>query len=242
MTSILEICAYSIADCIEAECGGAGRVELCSSMPEGGITPSYGTIITVRKHTNITMNVMIRPRGGNFVYTEHEIRIMLEDISMSKRCGADGLVFGCLTADGEVDVNACRRLLDKANPLPVTFHRAFDRCRHPEQALEEIIKLGFSRLLTSGQQPTAEEGISLLQQMVVQSAKRILIMPGSGITPDNIAEIAAKTGANEFHTSAQAVRGKGTDAGTVAKCVEKIKNIYTVAGVSETQIKHLSAN
>ncbi|MDR0753962.1 MAG: copper homeostasis protein CutC [Prevotellaceae bacterium] len=222
---LLEICTYSIADCIEAQCGGADRVELCSSMAENGLTPSYGTVLTVRRRIDITMHVMIRPRGGNFVYSEPETQIMLEDIRMAKRCGANGLVFGCLTEDGSIDTNVCRRLLDEANPLPVTFHRAFDECSHPEQALEEIIKMGFARLLTSGQRPTAEEGILLLQRLAAQSANRIIIMPGGGIMPNNITEIAIKTGTVEFHTSAQAIRGNGTDAATVAKCVEKIKNI-----------------
>ncbi|MDR2293257.1 MAG: copper homeostasis protein CutC [Prevotellaceae bacterium] len=225
MMPLLEICTYSIADCIEAQYGGADRVELCSSMSESGLTPSYGTILTVRRYIDITMHVMIRPRGGNFVYSELEMQIMLEDIRMAKRCGANGLVFGCLTADGDIDTNVCCRLLDEANPLPVTFHRAFDECKHPEQALEEIIKMGFSRLLTSGQRPTAEEGIPLLQKLIAQSENRIIIMPGSGITPNNIAEIAIKTGTKEFHTSAQAIRGNGADAKTVAKCVEQIKNI-----------------
>ncbi|MDR2651784.1 MAG: copper homeostasis protein CutC [Prevotellaceae bacterium] len=225
MTPLLEICTYTITDCIEAQRGGADRVELCSSMSEGGTTPSYGTMIAVRRHIDIAMNVMIRPRDGNFAYNEHELQIMLDDIRMAKHCGADGLVFGCLTTNNEVDVSVCRLLMDEAKPLSVTFHRAFDECKHPEQALEQIISLGFSRLLTSGQRVTAEDGIQLLRQLVVQSANRIIIMPGSGITPENIEKIAVETGAKEFHTSAQATRGKGTKAETVAKCVEKIKNI-----------------
>jgi copper homeostasis protein len=225
MKPLLEICTYTIADCIEAQRGGAARVELCSNMHEGGTTPSYGTIATVRKHINIGVNVMIRPRGGNFVYSEHEVQIMLHDIRMAKRCGADGLVFGCLTVSGEVDFDICSLLINEANPLPVTFHRAFDRCNNPEQALEKIIKLGYTRLLTSGQRNTAEEGIELLRRLVAQAGNRIAIMPGSGITPDNIAKIACETHAAEFHTSAQAVRGKGCNAQTVAQCIEIIKNI-----------------
>ncbi|MDR1554039.1 MAG: copper homeostasis protein CutC [Prevotellaceae bacterium] len=229
MTPLLEICTYTINDCIEAQRGGADRIELCSNMPEGGTTPSCGTMIAVRKHIDIAMHVMIRPRGGNFVYDKHEVRIMLDDIRMAKHCGTNGLVFGCLTADYEVDINVCRLLIDEANPLPVTFHRAFDECKHPEQSLEKIINLGFSRLLTSGQCAVAEDGIQLLRQLVKQSANRIIIMPGSGITPNNIEKIAIETGANEFHTSAQAIRGKGTKAETVAKCVEKLKVLNLTA-------------
>ncbi|MDR2126121.1 MAG: copper homeostasis protein CutC [Prevotellaceae bacterium] len=225
MSLVLEICAYSIIDCIEAQCGGANRVELCEDMRTGGITPSYETVTGVRKHTNIPIHVMIRPRGGNFVYNEREIQIMLKSIRMAKHCGVSGLVFGCLTAAGDIDLTVCNRLMNEAQPLPVTFHRAFDKCRHPEQALEDIIKLGFARLLTSGQQPDAETGIPMLQQIVGQSANRIIIMPGSGINPDNIVKIARATGVNELHTSAQAVRGNGTDSATVAKCMEKIKRI-----------------
>ncbi|MDR0420749.1 MAG: copper homeostasis protein CutC [Prevotellaceae bacterium] len=225
MKPLLEICTYTVADCLEAQRGGADRIELCSNMHDGGITPSYGTVKTIRKHINIGMNVMIRPRGGNFVYNEYEIQIMLDDIRMAKHCGADGLVFGCLTSDGEIDTDVCKRLLDEANPLPVTFHRAFDECNNPCRALEQIINAGFVRLLTSGQRRTAEEGIMLLQQLVLQAANRIIIMPGSGITPNNIVKIACETHASEFHTSAQLVRGKGSDASIVAQCVEKIKNI-----------------
>ncbi|MDR1197896.1 MAG: copper homeostasis protein CutC [Prevotellaceae bacterium] len=225
MKPLLEICTYTIDDCIEAQRGGAMRVELCTGMNDGGITPSYGTVINVRKCINMAMYVMIRPRGGNFVYNEHEIQIMIDDIRMAKHCGADGLVFGCLTADGEVNEDVCKLLMNEAKPLPVTFHRAFDKCNNPRQALEKIIELGFLRLLTSGQQNTAEEGITLLRQLVLQAENRIIVMPGSGITPDNIVKIARETHAAEYHTSAQYVRGKGSDAATVAQCIKKIENI-----------------
>ena len=198
-----EICANSVASCKAAQEGGADRVELCAGIPEGGTTPSYGMIATARKSINIGLNVIIRPRGGDFLYSEDEIQEMIEDIRTAKSLGADGLVFGCLKADGSVDMEVMKRLMDEAGDTPVTFHRAFDHCSDPYHALEDIISCGCCRILTSGCRPTALEGAELLAELVKRAEDRIIIMPGCGIKEGNIAEIARLSGAREFHFSAR---------------------------------------
>ena len=191
---------------MEAEAGGASRVELCAGIPEGGTTPSYGEIKTAQALTSqIAINVIIRPRGGDFLYTEAEIQSMLLDIELCKQLGVHGVVFGCLTQEGDIDVPLMRRLIEAAKPLSVTCHRAFDVCRDPFAALEQLIELGCDRILTSGQQSTAEKGIPLLKQLVEKAGDRIIIMPGCGVRENNIARIEAETGAKEFHTSTRSV-------------------------------------
>lgn len=197
----LEICANSVASCLEAQKGGAHRVELCASIPEGGTTPSYATIALVRELLNIKLHVIIRPRGGDFLYSPLEHKIMLNDIEAAKKLHADGVVIGCLTPQGDIDMQRNRELIDAAEGMSVTFHRAFDMCRNPFESLENIISLGCDRILTSGQQPKAEQGIPLIKQLVRQAGERIIIMPGSGINEYNIAKIARETGAKEFHLS-----------------------------------------
>lgn len=199
-----EVCANSVESCIEAERGGADRVELCASIPEGGITPSYGEIKQARSLLKkARLHVIIRPRGGDFLYSELELRRMEEDIDAAREIGADGVVFGCLKADGSVETSACSRLLRHAEGLSVTFHRAFDRCREPLKALEDIIRLGFNRILTSGQAATAEEGIGLLASLERQSAGRIAVMAGCGVNERNIRKIFLATGIHEYHFSAR---------------------------------------
>lgn len=206
MKRIIEICANSAQSCVEAEMGGASRVELCAGIPEGGTTPSYGEIKTAQALTStIDINVIIRPRGGDFLYTEAEVEAMLLDIELCKQLGVHGVVFGCLTSEGDIDVPLMRRLIEAAKPLSVTCHRAFDVCRDPFAALEQLIELGCDRILTSGQQSTAEKGIPLLKQLVECAGQRIIIMPGCGVREGNIARIEAETGAREFHTSARSV-------------------------------------
>lgn len=206
MKRIIEICANSAQSCVEAEMGGASRVELCAGIPEGGTTPSYGEIKTAQALTStIDINVIIRPRGGDFLYTEAEVEAMLLDIELCKQLGVHGVVFGCLTSEGDIDVPLMRRLIEAAKPLSVTCHRAFDVCRDPFAALEQLIELGCDRILTSGQQSTAEKGIPLLKQLVEKAGERIIIMPGCGVREGNIARIEAETGAREFHTSARSV-------------------------------------
>ncbi|MBK5196181.1 MAG: copper homeostasis protein CutC [Proteiniphilum sp.] len=199
----LEICANSVASCLEAQKGGAYRVELCAAIPEGGTTPSYGDIALARELLEIKLNVIIRPRGGDFLYSALEHKIMLKDIENARKLGADGVVIGCLTAEGEVDMQRNRELIDAAEGMSVTFHRAFDMCRDPFESLEKIISLGCDRILTSGLQPRAEQDIGLLKQLVVKAGERIIIMPGSGVNAQNITRIARESGAREFHLSAR---------------------------------------
>lgn len=198
-----EICANSVASCIAAQEGGADRVELCAGIPEGGTTPSFGMIRNARESIDIALNVIIRPRGGDFLYSESELQEMVYDIQAVKELGADGLVFGCLRPDGSVDMEAMSVLMEAAGETPVTFHRAFDHTSDPFKALEDIISLGCTRILTSGCRPTALEGADLLAQLVEKAAGRIIIMPGCGVREGNIAEIARLSGAREFHFSAR---------------------------------------
>ena len=203
MTYKFEICANSVASCIAAQKGGADRVELCAGIPEGGTTPSFGMIRNARECIDIALNVIIRPRGGDFLYSENELREMVYDIQAAKELGADGLVFGCLCPDGSVDMKAMAVLMEAAGDTPVTFHRAFDHTSDPFKALEDIISLGCTRILTSGCRPTALEGADLLAQLVEKASDRIIIMPGCGVREGNIAEIARLSGAREFHFSAR---------------------------------------
>jgi len=255
-----EVCANSVESCIAAQQGGADRVELCAGIPEGGTTPSYGEIRQARRVLDegaarglkaTRLHVIIRPRGGDFLYTELELQRMLDDIRICRELGADGVVFGCLRPDGSLDTEANARLLEAArqrptpsrptpqtptpspsqgegsldtfssddatsnanqDPLPsggagggcsITFHRAFDRCANPTAALEELIRQGFDRVLTSGQQPTAEQGIPLLRQLHQQAAGRIIILAGCGVNEQNIRRIYDETGVSEFHFSAR---------------------------------------
>ena len=205
-----EICANSVESCVEAQRGGANRVELCAGMPEGGTTPSYGDVVVARRLLTTTkLHVIIRPRGGDFLYSDLEKEIMLEDVRMARRLGVDGVVFGALTAEGDVDMEFMRQLMEEAEGMSVTFHRAFDVCRDPFVALEQIIELGCERILTSGQMPKAEEGVELLRELVERAGERIIIMPGCGVNASNIVHIAETTGASEFHFSARSKRDSG---------------------------------
>lgn len=205
-----ENCANSVESCLEAQRAGIDRVELCAGIPEGGTTPSYGDILVARKLLTATkLHVIIRPRGGDFLYSDVEKEIMLEDLRMARRLCVDGVVFGALTASGDVDMEFMQRLMAEAEGLSVTFHRAFDVCRDPFLALEQIIELGCHRILTSGQMPKAEEGTVLLKQLVERAGERIVIMPGCGVNAGNIAHIAEATGAREFHFSGRSKRESG---------------------------------
>lgn len=199
----LEICAGSVESVIAARNGGAARVELCAALEIGGITPSKGLIAQARQVEGIDLNVIIRPRGGDFLYDEYEAACMIEDIRTCKQLGADGVVIGALTADGDIDTALCSRLVAAAGGMSVTFHRAFDMCRNPQKALEDIIAMGCHRLLTSGQAATAHEGIPLIKELVQQACGRIIIMPGCGVGSHNAAGILQATGAVEIHASAR---------------------------------------
>lgn len=201
----IEICANSVESAIRAQEGGASRVELCAALPEGGTTPSWGQITVVRERLSIPLHIIIRPRGGDFLYTPQEQEIMYHDIRLAAQSGADGIVTGCLTPEGDIDIPAMKKLIEAAGNLSVTFHRAFDLCRDPFCALEDIIGLGCDRLLTSGQAGTAEKGIPLLKKLQQQARDRIIVMPGCGIGPANILRIAQETGTHEFHLSGRQV-------------------------------------
>ncbi|RZK41691.1 MAG: copper homeostasis protein CutC [Pedobacter sp.] len=199
----LEVCANSYASAQAAEKGGAIRVELCENMAEGGTTPSYGTIRLSTANLKIQVWPIIRPRGGDFLYSGNEFDLMKADIEVCKELGCGGVVFGILTANGNVDKARCKELIDFAYPLPAAFHRAFDMCADLEQGLEDLIELGFVRVLTSGGEETAYGGLTRINELVRQANCRIEIMPGAGINPENIIEIKEKTGANVFHSSAR---------------------------------------
>ncbi len=198
----IEICANSVESAVNAQSAGAARVELCAGIPEGGTTPSFGTIIHARELLTTTeLNVIIRPRGGDFLYSSLELDIMYDEIRTAREVGVDGVVFGCLDENGNVNMEVMKILVEAADGMNITFHRAFDMCRNPRRALEDIIDLGIHRILTSGAQPTAEQGIPLLKSLVDQAEDRIIIMPGCGINAGNIRRIAEETGAKEFHFS-----------------------------------------
>jgi copper homeostasis protein len=204
----LEICIDGVSSAHAARKGGADRVELCANLPEGGTTPSSGMIRAVRQVFPGGLMVIIRPRGYDFLYTQDEMEVMLEDIRISRQLGADGVVIGCLDADGTVDSERCGRLIDAAGPLDVTFHRAFDMTRDPAEALEAIHSLGVRRILTSGGKSDVPQGMGVIAELVKQSAGRVSLMPGGGVTPENLAEIVAVTGVREIHLSArQPVQG-----------------------------------
>lgn len=199
---LVEVCANGVESCIAAQEGGADRVELCAGIPEGGTTPSYGEIKVARRVLTTTrLHVIIRPRGGDFLYSDLEVERMAADIAACRDLGVDGVVFGCLNADGTFDVEKNRYLTECSKGMSVTCHRAFDRAANPEEALETLIDLGFDRILTSGQQPKAIQGAHLLAQLNRQAAGRIILMAGSGVTEQNIRELQEITRLHEFHFS-----------------------------------------
>lgn len=199
---IIEACVNSVVSAIEAEKGGAHRVELCDNLLEGGTTPSAASIQLASQCLSIDLNVIIRPRGGDFCYSDVEFEIMKSDILAAKELGADGVAIGMLDVDGRVDKKRTQVLIDLAKPLSVTFHRAFDMTSDPFQALHDLIELKVDRILTSGQKNTAVEGIKLISALVKEAGDKVTIMPGCGITPENIERLAEETGAKEFHVFA----------------------------------------
>jgi copper homeostasis protein len=247
----LEVIGFNIESCVLAETAGADRIELCDNPGDGGTTPSYGFIKAAREKLQIALFPIIRPRGGDFLYSDDEFEIMKADVQVCKQIGCDGVVIGILNADGTVDKTRCSQLVELAYPLGVTFHRAFDRTRplltSPEgrnldsselklysEALEDIIETGCDRILTSGLQPTAAEGSNLIAALIKQADDRIIIMPGSGIRSDNIIELAKKTGASEFHTSARINTGSKMNYTN-----EAMKEILKSVDVDVTEVKKI---
>ena len=200
-TYVLEIATSDFETTRSAFEGGADRIELCANLNEGGTTPSYGTIFQCRENFDVLLYPIIRPRGGDFLYTDDEYEIMLHDVKLCKQSGCDGIVIGLLNEDGTIDIKRTAALVDIAYPMGVTFHRAFDRCRNAFEALEQLVQIGCERILTSGQQPTVNEGMELIAELNKIADHRIIIMPGSGVRKENIKLLAEKTGCKEFHSS-----------------------------------------
>ena len=198
MSVLVEACVDSLASARAAAAAGAGRLELCQNLSEGGTTPSLDLLAEVRERVVLPLHVLLRPRG-DFCYAGDEIAGLLRDIAAARRLGADGVVLGALTSDRRVNADATRRLRDAARPLRVTFHRAFDQTRDPFEALDTLLELGIERLLTSGQAATADAGIPLLKELVTRGAGRITILAGGGIRERNAKWIVAATGVQELH-------------------------------------------
>ena len=205
MNYIIEVATTDFTTTKSAVEGGADRIELCAALTDGGTTASYGTIKKCRESFNVQLFPIIRTRSGDFLYTDEEFEIMMNDVKVCKSIGCDGIVIGLLNKGGNIDVQRTSELISEAYPLEVTFHRAFDRCKDPFQGMEQLIEIGCQRILTSGQKPSAPEGVDVIAQLVKAADERIIIMPGSGVRKENIKELAEKTGAKEFHSS---LRGK----------------------------------
>jgi copper homeostasis protein len=242
----IEIVVFNIESALRAQEGGADRVELCDNPSEGGTTPSFGTIESVRQNVNLDVFVMIRPRGGDFHYSNYEFHCMKRDIDQCQRLSADGVVFGILSADGTLDKKRCKELIDRARPMKVTCHRAFDMTRDPFEALEDCIEVGFDRILTSGHQTTALKGTAVIAELVKKANGLIAIMPGSGVNEDTVVKIVSETSVKEIHFSATAFResemqyrnlaiaGMGSDEGSEFKYrtvdPERVKAMRKLAG------------
>ncbi|QMW02539.1 copper homeostasis protein CutC [Spirosoma foliorum] len=234
---ITEVCAFSLDSCLTAQQAGAGRIELCGGFAEGGTTPSAGLIQQVRQHITIPFYVMIRPRGGDFLYSETELAVMKTDIQLAKTLGADGVVLGILEADGRVNEAQTRELVELAKPLPVTFHRAFDMTRDPIEALEAVIRTGAVRILTSGQHQNVDLGLSVLQKLAEKAAGRIEIMAGAGVNAKNAQQLI-EAGVHALHLSG----GQKEDSGMIFRqpavsMASTLPNEYEYVEANEAKIR-----
>lgn len=198
---LIEIATSDFVSTQNAIAGGADRIELCANLGEGGTTPSHGVIKQCREQFDVALYPIIRIRGGDFLYTDEEYECMMDDVLHCKALGCDGIVIGFLNPDGTIDTARTAKMVEAAYPMGVTFHRAFDRCKNPFSAMEQLIQIGCERILTSGQQRTAVEGVEMIRALHQQANRRIIIMPGSGVRADNIKQLAQTIGCNEFHTS-----------------------------------------
>jgi copper homeostasis protein len=231
---ILEISVESVEAALAAERGGADRLELCANLREGGTTPPAELLRSVRERVRLPIFAMIRPRGGNFLYSDGEFAAMREAIRAARESGADGFVLGLLDAQGRVDVERTRELVERASPLPVTFHRAFDASVNSKEALDDVIETGAARVLTSGGKPTAPEAFSVLGELVRSAGERIVVMPGSGLHAGNIGEAVAETGAREFHAGLSSVVSRaGGDLDGFEQEVRKMVAALRVAAASK---------
>ena len=201
MSPVIEVCCGSLASGLAAQEGGAHRIELCDNLYEGGTTPSHGTLELALEKLSIKINVLVRPRGSDFVYSDDEMDIIRRDVAKCKELGIDGVVIGFLKPDGDIDIEKTREIVDLARPMLVTFHRAFDMCIDPYKALEELIEIGVNRILTSGQKNMAPEGVDLISGLVRKAGDRVIIMPGAGLEPENISDFHRKVGAKEYHST-----------------------------------------
>lgn len=240
MRTTLEIAVESVDGALIAQKNGADRLELCSALELGGLTPSFGLMCEIKKHISIPVFALIRPRSGDFLYSETEFETIVNDVLEAKKQGLDGVVIGFLNADGTIDVERTKTVCQHASPMKVTFHRAFDVCKNPYEALEQIVEAGCDRILTSGQKQTAIEGISLIQELVIQAQGRIAILAGSGVRANNVKEIIKKTGVMEVHTSAKtdkesnmSYRKPGVNMGS------KFCNEFAIASVDGEMVKEI---
>jgi copper homeostasis protein len=239
--SVLEICVQSVDHAVAAERGCADRIELCSDLPSGGVTPSAGLMQTARRQVRIPIHVLIRPRPGDFCYSDNEYEIMRNDILAARQYGMDGVVLGLLHGNTLVDVERTRALVEMARPLPVTFHRAFDVCEDPEAALEEVILTGASRILTSGGEARATDALLTLARLVQAARDRIILMPCGGINSENIVDVVWKTLAREVHTSAGTSNPDVTENGkNVPASSDTTTSIPPVASFEEKVAKLVS--
>ena len=219
----VEICCNSILSARNAKAGGANRIELCQALGEGGTTPSAAAIEYCVKELNLQTRVLIRPRGGNFVYDNDEMRVILRDIELAKRLGAHAVVVGFLTAEGDIDTENTRRAVEAADGMGITFHRAFDECSNPKEALEQIIDCGCHKLLTSGCKATAWEGREMLKKLLSQASRRIGIIGASGIRVDNVHQLVLETGLYEVHASL-----KHTVDGLTCTAIDQVRDFLNI--------------
>ena len=237
----LEICVFSVEAALAAQKAGADRVELCSGFTEGGLTPSAGTIRMVRKLLNIECYVMIRPRGGDFCYTDTEFEQMHHDIEHAKSCGADGVVLGALQPNGHVNITRTSELVQHAAPLKVTFHRAFDLVVNPFRALDDLVVCGCRRILTSGQKATAIEGLDVIKNLVFHAAGRIYIMAGSGVNPENACKFI-EAGVQALHFSAKKITPSRMIYRNLSVPIMQTGKMsdYDLVGVDEEKIRKMT--
>ena len=225
----LELIGFDLRSCSIAQEFGADRIELCANPHEGGTTPSYGMIAAARENTSIQLFPIIRPRGGDFLYTKLEFRSMIADVEECERLGCDGVVIGMLSEDGAVDADRCAELIHHAGSMQVTFHRAFDRVKDPLRSLQDIVDLGCTRILTSGLHPNVDLGKEMLRTLVEAAGNRVTIMPGAGVRSNNILELATFTGAEAFHSSARSIRASAM-AYVNPAMVEQLNSVTIDAG------------
>jgi len=234
----LEIAVFSVEAALAAIEAGADRIEFCENPLEGGTTPSFGSLSTLISLTSKSVFPIIRPRGGDFLYSQNEFNSIRSDVLMARKLDYPGIVIGLLNADGSIDIEKTKRLVDLASPMEVTFHRAFDRCKDPFKALEDIISTGCKRILTSGQVPNAADALPLLKKLIQQAGDRIIVMPGSGVRSNNIKEIIQATGAKEVHSSARQMQASQMNY-TKDSMKENMQATGVDVGETKKMLEHL---